>query len=80
MARLNIEPLEGRDLMSAGFEIATPGVVGLTAPLGSTKGSVVAGTAGDGLGTAEREGQTQGIIAILIGFNAPTRLAAAAGS
>jgi hypothetical protein len=89
-----MEPLQGRDLMSAGFEIAAPRAVGLTAPLGSTKGSavaeftppigsnkgsVVAGVACDGVGTTQREGSTQGIIAVLIGFNAPTKPGPAAG-
>jgi hypothetical protein len=72
MARLRMEALEGRELMSSGID------VGLTAPLGSTKGSVVAVAdftppIGSNKGSVVADGTgkpttpTQGIIAILIG-------------
>ena len=75
MARLRLQPLDSRELPSATLDVA------LTAPLGSTKGSVVAeftppigsnkgsftaGVTCDGVGTTYRNG-SQGIIAILIG-------------
>ena len=87
MARLRVETLEGRHMPSAALS-AVPGM-GFTPPIGSNKGSFVAGIASDGLGatwpygvaapaaqveTSEASNvPTQGIIAILIGLNAPAQ-------
>jgi hypothetical protein len=52
MARLNVECLAARDLMSAGVAVVTGPVVDhFTPPIGSDKGSIVARIASDGLGT-----------------------------
>jgi hypothetical protein len=40
MARLRLQPLDRRELMSATIDVSP--AAGLTAPLGSTKGSIVA--------------------------------------
>ena len=64
MVRLTVENLEGRELMAVGVMagIAPAPEVNFTPPIGSNKGSVVAGA----------EAPANGIIAILIGLRAPT--------
>lgn len=61
MTRLNVECLEGRELMAAGVMAGIEPATSYTAPIGSNKGSLTA------------EPQANGIIAILIGLQAPTQ-------
>ena len=64
MVRLTVENLEGRELMVAGVlaGLGAAPTAGFTPPIGSNKGSVV----------SDAPTQANGIIAILIGLQAPT--------
>jgi hypothetical protein len=66
MARLNVENLEAREVPAA-VVLTAPVELDFTPPIGSDKGSF----ASDGLGTTRLGAtpqETNGIIAILIGF------------
>ena len=73
MVRLTVENLEGRELMTAGVlaGISAAPAPGFTPPIGSNKGSVVSDSPlQTGTGATP---QANGIIAILIGLQAPTQ-------
>lgn len=74
MARLTVENLEGRELMAAGVlaGLGAAPATSFTPPIGSNKGSVVSGTAEGWVGVGA-DPQANGIIAILIGLQAPTQ-------